>query len=413
MHRLKGGHMSIVKTHHDLVIREKEDDYQLDISEVVRKVTNSVLVKHPNLVSAVESGEASVDLLKDEVVKILDDFSLRMDREGLIQQIFSYMFGYGILQKLMEDEDVSDIIGTKYDYFTIKRNGITEKVDIQFSNEKEFERFCRLVVIRNGGIINENDSQARVYDANYRLRINVAIPPRNVTGSSISIRKHRQDMLRLDTLRERGMMNHEILKLIQGIVKKKCRLLISGKGGAGKTTLLGAILAELNEFDRILVCEKDRELYLNNPNIIIQKIKKRNEGGTQITLKDLITDGLTMSLDGYCIGELVGGEAWEFVKAGHTDHNVYGTIHANSSRDSLDRLEMLIGNEDLKFEQNRVRKVISGSLDYIIHMKEFKIVEIIELKGFYNNEPLIRTLVSYNQGESLWCTGSVRGGDAS
>lgn len=373
--------MSLIKTHHDLLIREKccdEFSYET-ISKITTDITFQVIAENPNLINDIESGISSKEPLKQLIIEIIDKMNLNFKRDEIIRNVFNYMFGYGILQEYIDDEDITDIDGSRYNFFTVKKNGKKEVIPVEFTSSQEFERYCKLVVIRNGGVINESDSHERIADINNRLRINVTIPPRSMTGPAISIRKHRKKPYTLEDLCDKNMMNFKIKEFLKKIMSENSRIIVSGKGAAGKTTLLRALLMEVPEMERILVCEKDSEMFISNPNIIVHRIKKAKDYKNQITLKDLVADGLTMSLDGYCVGEIIGDESWDFIKAGHTDHKIFGTIHANSERDVVDRLSMLIENvTDLS--ESRLERIIYQSIDYIIHLRNFKIERIVKIE---------------------------------
>lgn len=372
--------MSLISTHHNLLIKETSAVPFADESmfSLTTKVTFQVVQNHPGLIADVEAGVISDSVLKAEIIQIVDDLNLYYERDELVQNVMNYMFGYGILQELIESEDITDIDIPRYNFFMIKRNGKKEIVDFSFANEREFERFCKLVIVRNGGIINENDAHARVSDPYYRLRINVTIPPRSATGPNLCIRKHRQHSYSLEDLMGLEMVTSEEMLFLEKLMVSRSRFIISGKGAAGKTTLLRALLEKIDIKERILICEKDMELHLESVNFIVQRIKKSGHG-IEIALKQLVSDGLTMSLDGYCIGEIIGEEAWEFVKAGHTDHRVFGTIHGNSPEDVIQRLLMLI-EPVTSLSEERLEDLIYESIDYIIHLEEFKIRSIKALK---------------------------------
>lgn len=370
--------MSLISTHHNLLVRESNHVLREEnMFDLTTKITYKLVQQYPRLIADVEAGIVSDHVLKSEIIQLVDGLNLFYEREELIRNIMNYMFGYGILQSLIEDDEISDIDMPRYNFCMIKRNGVKEVVDCSFVNEEDFERFCKLIIIRNGGVINENDAHARVSDAYYRLRINVTIPPRSVTGPSLCMRKHRQNPYDLEALETVGMMDTVIKSKLEELMTSNSRFVICGKGASGKTTLLRALLEKTEQTDRILVCEKDMELHLEGINFIVQRIKKSGYG-SEHALKNLIADGLTMSLDGYCIGEIIGEEAWDFVKAGHTDHRVFGTIHANSAHDVIQRLLMLIEPVTSLSEQ-RLERLIYESLDYIIHMENFRVVAISHL----------------------------------
>jgi pilus assembly protein CpaF len=371
--------MSLIVTHHNLLVSDYLTESVLNdnLFALTTKITFQIVQRHPRLIADVEAGQVSDSVLKTEIIQLIDELNLFYERDELIRSVMNYMFGYGILQNLIEDDEISDIDVPRYNFCVIKRRGTKEIIPLSFMNEDEFARFCKLIIIRNGGVINENDAHARVSDAFYRLRINVTIPPRSVTGPSLCIRKHRKKSYSLGDLCSIGMMSENEQVILKKIMSEHSRFIICGKGASGKTTLLRALLEQTSKMDRILVCEKDQELHLEGINFIVQRIKKGGQNA-EFSLKELIADGLTMSLDGYCIGEIIGEEAWEFIKAGHTDHRVFGTLHANSPQDVVQRLLMLI-EPVTSLSEERLEQLIFESLDYVIYMDAFKVASIERL----------------------------------
>lgn len=377
--------MGVVKTYHSYILEEQSSLSYNDVDSpksVIDKVISTILTKNPALVADVSSSKVSRDVLENEIVRVIDELGHLSSRDKIINLVLNHMFGYGVLQDYIEDETITDIDGTRYDFFTIKRNGKKVLSDIKFQSEEEFDRFCRLLIIRCGGIINENDSHCRVADENYKLRINVSIAPRNISGVSLNIRKHRQRPYNMEDLRKMGMLDDKSYGLIEDMINDGKRVIFCGKGAAGKTTLLRAFLNKLPLESRILVCESDPEIYPDSKNIIVQRIKKKTYGGKEVTLNDLMKDGLTMSLDGYCIGEIVGKEAWEFIKAGYTDHSIYGTIHSIGAKDTINRLMMLMEENLMSYKEKTLKEIISRSVDCIVYLKNFKVMEICQLDGF-------------------------------
>jgi len=305
-----------------------------------------------------------------------------MDRDELIRKVMDFMFGYGLLQPYIDDEDITDIDGTAYDQFVIKRHGIRSKIPVNFGSEKIFDTYCKLVAIRNGGILNENDSHCRVTDEKYRLRINVSIKPRNISSPSISIRKHRKNSYTIEDLKRLGMLDDELEALLRKLAASDASVLFCGKGAAGKTTLMRAFINILPEMERVLIVESDAEIYPDKPYCIEQRVKKKNEGGRPVTLKDLVCDGLTMSLDTYCVGEITGDEAWEFIKAAFSGHRGIATTHSESAEDAFGRLLTLSKGANIGESEKTIKEVLGRSIDYIFYLKEFRVVEVLEVRGY-------------------------------
>ena len=355
-----------------------------DIAAIISNITFNILRDSPKLVADVANGLVGRHLLDMAIIKDIDrnKYHCGIFRDKLIKRVLDYMFGYRELQQYVEVEELSDIDGTRYNEFVIKKRGRREKVPVDFGNEKIFDTYCKLIAIRNGGILNENDSHCRVTDEKRRLRINVSIKPRNISGPAISIRKHRLQSYNLSDLVKLGMICDEMKTLIEKLAFTDATVVFGGKGAAGKTTLMRAFVNALPEMERVLIAETDAEIYPDKPYCIEQRVKKENEGGRPVTLKDLVKDGLTMSLDSYCIGEITGDEAWEFVKASFTGHRGLATIHSESAEDTLSRLLILSKGAKAAESEKTMKEMMAKSIDVIFYLKSFKVVDVLEVLGY-------------------------------
>lgn len=382
--------MPVVKSHHKLFYEDCESIAKsvLDINMIVSNITNDILKDWPELVADVSAGRAERSVLETAVIKDIDihKYHYGIFRDELIRKVFDFMFGYGELQPYIEEEEITDIDGTRFNQFVIKRHGVRSKIPVSFGNEKIFDTYCKLIAIRNGGILNENDSHCRVTDEKNRLRINVSIKPRNIAGPAISIRKHRRDSYTLEDLQRHGMLDDELVLLIRRLAGSDASVLFCGKGAAGKTTLMRAFINILPEMERVLIVESDAEVYPDKPYCIEQRMKKQNEGGRPITLKDLVKDGLTMSLDTYCVGEITGDEAWEFVKAAFSGHRGIATTHSESAGDAFARLLTLSKSAHIGESEKTINEMLGRSINFIFYLKDFKVVEVLEVTGYDNDK---------------------------
>ncbi len=372
--------MSLLKSLNEPYVKTEEVSGNTHQSWMVQVV--EILIKEKSqLLAEVELGKVNQTVLEMEVVKIMDRLKLMGNRSFHLKKLKDYMFGYGILQPYLENENVSDIIVSRFDYICAKEKGVVRRLPIAFENEASFERYLKLIITRNGGMLNENDSHARVSDETLRLRINAVIPPRSSTGPFLAIRKHRKVATTLETLLEWGFVNEKVQKMVEEIALSEARVLICGKGGAGKTTLLRAILNVIGEKQRLMICESDAEIFPESSSMVGQKINEKSLYGNQVTLNDLVKDGLTMTMDGYCIGEITGKEAWSFVKAGYTDHRVLGTIHSKGAEDALDRMLMLSEIHQLGISEETAKMMIKNAVDYVIYVKSYHVEEIWQYSG--------------------------------
>ena len=364
----------------------KPDNGQL--TELIAAVCTRILDKEPALVADVAAGRSSRQSLISLIQRTAAEESNRMSPgvSDLQAKVLDFLFGYGQLQPYIDDDQMSDIDGTGPDEFSIKIGGKRSKLQVSFPDSQTYETFCRLAIIRNGGIINENDSHCRVTDERHRLRINVAVPPRSVKHASISIRKHRKNGYSLQDLRTMGMLDDRLVILLKDMACSASSVLFSGKGAAGKTTLLRAFVQEMPEMERVLIAESDSEIYPDKPHCLVQRIRKPNEGGRPVSLRDLIADGLTMSLDTYIIGEIVGGEAMEFMRAAFSGHRCLATTHANCARDALERLLTLARPSAQGESEQLMRRMLASGIDYLVHLQSFKVTDVLRVSSDQKKE---------------------------
>ena len=378
--------MPVVKSHHKLFYEDRviQNNSASDLNTIVSAITNDILKECPELVADVSGGIADRSVLETAIIRDIDlhRYHCGLHRDELIRKVLDFMFGYGELQPYIDEPDITDIDGTRYNQFVIKRHGVRSKIPVQFGDEKIFDTYCKLVAIRNGGILNENDSHCRVTDEKHRLRINVSIKPRNVAGPAISIRKHRKESYTLTDLKRLGMLDDELHRMIVKLALSDASILFCGKGAAGKTTLMRAFINILPEMERVLIVESDAEIYPDKPYCIEQRIKKQNEGGRPVTLKDLVRDGLTMSLDTYCVGEITGDEAWEFVKAAYSGHRGIASTHSESAGDAFARMLTLSKGGNIGESERTIKEMLGKSINVIFYLKEFKVVEVLEVQGY-------------------------------
>ena len=382
--------MPLVKTLFEPVssMAEKKTGMPVSTESLAMKITAEIIEDKPYFVMNAFGSKDDNDGLRREIIRILDRDNLyfSVDRDELIRGIFDFMFGYGVLQKYIDDEDISDIDGTRYNEFTIKRLGIRSRIDVDFGSMKAFETYCRLVAVRSGGFLNEDDTHCRTADLEKHLRINVSIPPRNVSGPAISIRKHRHSPYTMEDLHMLGMLDEKAFEILTELSKSGQSILFCGKGAAGKTTLMRAFLNRLPELERVLVVESDAEIYPQKAFCIEQRTKRPEEGGKPVSLEKLVRDGLTMSLDTYCVGELVGEEAYSFIKASCTGHRMLGTIHSKSAGEAIGRIVSLAAGAGSGDSVERLMESAASGIDYVVYLKQFKVMEIISVFGATGRE---------------------------
>ncbi len=377
--------MSVVSTlKNPLSFYDRAREYQhgtANINQMISAITEEILSSKPDIVINANHDDEKSSILRNEIIRLIDRDMIfaSIGREKIIRQIFDAMFGYGLLQPYIEDEDISDIDGTAFNEFSIMKKGIRQPINIDFHHKEALLTYCKLIAIRNGGILNENDSHCRVADLQKRLRINVSIPPRNINGPAISIRKHRRISYTMEQLIEEEMLTKEASSILLNKIKTNQSIVFCGKGASGKTTLLRALINQIDDMERILIVESDAEIYPDKKFCIEQRVKRDSEGGNSITLEMLIKDGLTMSLDTYCIGEITGAEAYDFIKASCTGHRVLATIHSDQAEDCLQRIVSLAASHYTIESEQSLYKMVTQGIDIIVFLKNFQVKKVCQV----------------------------------
>ena len=390
---------------------KKNEEFEKKISnaDVIGDIISFLIKNYSDYLSDIEINKNMVENIVRE--KVYKEYS-SMNTESTIKNILDRLFGYYILQKYIEDKEVSDIRVTRFDNIIIKRKGTWERTVDRFINEDDFINFVRYCILKNKGKITNEMPIVTVSDRINNLRIEAGIEPVNIKSPSLVIRIHRIESE--TTLESMFISNVEMLdinmyKFLTKAIVAGCNIIISGKGGSGKTTLMRNLINRIPENLSITSNEETAELHSTHPNIIQREILKNRTQDKNITLATLTSHSLVMSNDVIVIGELKGEEAMVFFDAISTGHRGYATVHADSSASTLDRLVTLMKRDSKAqmYTDKYLRKLLSMSVDIIIYMKNFKIHEISEV--IYNKEiddveynPLFKFDVEkYENGKSI------------
>lgn len=354
--------------------------------EVINDIIGFLINNYSEYLSDVDVNRKFVENLVKE--KVYSDYA-DMNTDSTINDILNRLFGYHILQKYIDDQDVSDIRVTRFDNIIIKKKSVWKITGDTFYNEEEFLNFVRYCVLKNNGKITTETPIVIVSDRKNNLRIEAGIEPVNISSPNLVIRIHRPENIK--TMEELfttdiEMFNLEIYKFLINAIKAGGNIIISGKGGSGKTTLMRNLINKIPEDLSITSNEETAELYSSHPNIIQREILKNRNDNKNITLAQLTAHSLVMSNDVVVIGELKGEEAMVFFDAVSTGHRGYATVHSDSSLNTIDRLVTLMKRDSKaqSYTDKYLRKLLSMSVDLVIFMKNFKIHEISEV--MYNKE---------------------------
>ena len=389
----------------DNAIQKLETDKDAVISEII----SYLIGNYSEYLSDISINKPIVENIVRE--KVYKEYT-NLNSESTIVAILDRLFGYHILQKYIDNTNITDIRVTKYDNIFIKEMGVWKKTKDSFSSENDYLNFVRYCVLKNGAKISGETPIVTCSDRKNNLRIEAGIEPINVVAPSLVIRIHRPNGIsRLEDLASDDiqMINKEIYEFLHKSMIAGCNIVISGKGGSGKTTLMRNLINKIPENLSITSCEETAELYSTHPNIIQREILSSRGKDKNVTLEMLTKHSLVMSNDCIVIGELKGEEAMSFFDAVSTGHRGYATVHAEGSKATIDRLVTLM-KRDIKaqmYTDKYLRKLLSYSLDLVVYMNNFKVQEIVEVDYdsktddiVYN--PLFEFEVSgYEKGKSI------------
>ena len=333
-----------------------------------------------------EVGEVVRHFLAEEKVLLNEE-----ERIALISEIIDELMGYGPLQHFLNDPTVSDILVNTYKDIYVERFGKLEKTNTRFADDNHLRNIIDRIISPIGRRIDESSPMvdARLPDGS---RVNAIIPPLAIDGPIVSIRRFAVNPLKLTDLVKYKTLSTEIGKLLAGCVHAKLNIMISGGTGSGKTTLLNVLSGFIPANERVITIEDSAELKLQQEHVVRLETRPPSiEGTGTITQRDLVRNSLRMRPDRIIIGEVRADEVFDMLQAMNTGHDgSMTTIHANSARDSLTRLEAMILMSGINLPENALRFMISSALDIIVQATRLpdgtrKLISISEVVGMEGN----------------------------
>ncbi|HCH2126945.1 pilus assembly protein CpaF [Vibrio parahaemolyticus] len=342
--------------------------------------------------------------LKDSVNILIEKKQLQISslkRLDLVKALLDELKGLGPLQALVDNDDISDIMINGPSDIFIEINGKVEKSPIQFVNEKQLNTIAKRIASNVGRRIDESKPlcDARLEDGS---RVNIVIPPLSIDGTSISIRKFKEQKIKLENLVQFGALSVEMAKLLSIASHCKCNILISGGTGSGKTTLLNALSGFIGSGERIVTIEDAAELQLQQPHIVRLETRQASVEGTgEITARDLVINALRMRPDRIIVGECRGGEAFEMLQAMNTGHDgSMSTLHANTPRDAIARVESMVMMATASLPLEAIRRTIVSAVDLIVQVRRLhdgsrKILFISEIVGLEGDSVVMEDIFRF------------------
>lgn len=325
------------------------------------------------------------------------------ERDRLVSDVQHELFGLGPLEPLLKDPTISDILVNSHDTIYIERRGKIEPTSVRFKDDEHLMRVIERIVSSVGRRIDESSPMvdARLQDGS---RVNAIIPPLSIDGPVLSIRRFGSDPLRMNSLIEVKALTKDIADMLQMVVHARLNVLISGGTGAGKTTLLNALSAFIPENERIVTIEDSAELQLQQPHVVRLETRPPNiEGRGEVTQRDLVRNALRMRPDRIVIGEVRGGEAIDMLQAMNTGHDgSLTTIHANTPRDALARLETMIQMTGMRLSDRAMRQQVASAINLVVQVARLsdggrRITSISEITGMEGETITMQEIFMYER----------------
>ncbi|MFJ6535336.1 CpaF family protein [Paenarthrobacter sp. NPDC091711] len=328
--------------------------------------------------------------VKEELRAVIDEDDIPLtsqERQRLVQEIADDVLGLGPLQRFLDDVDVTEIMVNGFDHVYVEIAGKLHLTNVRFTSEEHLRKIIERIVSRVGRRIDESSPlvDARLSDGS---RVNAIIPPLAVNGSSLTIRKFGRVPLTAQNLVQLGTMSPEISELLHACVQARMNIIVSGGTGTGKTTLLNVLSSFLPPDERIVTIEDAVELQLQQAHVVRLESRPSNiEGKGEIAIRDLVRNSLRMRPDRIVVGEVRGGEALDMLQAMNTGHDgSISTVHANSPRDAIARLETLVLMAGMDLPLRAIREQISSAVNLVVQISRLRdgtrrITHITEVQG--------------------------------
>ena len=358
-------------------------DIKVAIHQVLlEKLNLSMLDKLTN-----EQITSEISAIVPELLVQYDKPLNREERAKLVKDVLDELLGLGPLEPLLKDETITDILVNGPDIVFVERRGVLEKAPTRFQNDKHLLRIIQKIVSAVGRRIDESSPfvDARLADGS---RVNAIVAPLAIDGSLLSIRKFAKFPISMERLVELGSVPEQMAKVLYAVVASRRNVLISGGTGSGKTTLLNALSSYIDERERIVTIEDSAELQLQQEHVARLETRPANiEGKGEVTQRDLVKNALRMRPDRIIVGEVRAGEAFDMLQAMNTGHDgSMTTVHANTPRDSLSRVEQMIGMSGIDITPRSARAQIASAINVVVQVGRLsdgrrRVLSVSELTG--------------------------------
>ena len=325
------------------------------------------------------------------------------ERRQLTNDVLDELLGLGPLEPLLKDATITDILVNGHNHVFVERYGVLEKSAVRFKDDRHLIRIIQKIVSAVGRRIDESSPlvDARLADGS---RVNAVVPPLAIDGPLLSIRKFAKIPIDMSRLVQIGSIPEPVVEVLNAIVKGRLNVLISGGTGSGKTTLLNAMSAAIDNHERIVTIEDSAELQLQQTHVARLETRPANiEGRGEVTQRDLVKNALRMRPDRIIVGEVRAGEAFDMLQAMNTGHDgSMTTVHANSARDALSRVEQMIGMSGIDIPLRSIRSQIASAIDVVVQVQRLsdgrrKLISLSELSGMEGDVITMQEIFRFRQ----------------
>ncbi len=349
-----------------------------------------------------ETAREEIRDIVNEIISLRNVVMSIAEQEDLLDDICNDVLGYGPLEPLLARDDIADIMVNGATKTYIEVGGKIQLTNVRFRDNAQLMNICQRIVSQIGRRVDEASPicDARLMDGS---RVNVIAPPLALDGPALTIRKFKKDKLTLDQLVRFGSISPDGAEVLKIVGKVRCNVLISGGTGSGKTTLLNCLTNYIENDERVITCEDAAELQLQQPHTVRLETRPPNlEGTGAITMRDLVRNCLRMRPERIIVGEVRGPEAFDLLQAMNTGHDgSMGTLHANSPREALSRLESMITMGGFTLPSRTIREMIVTSIDVIIQASRLRdgsrrITHVTEVLGLEGDVIITQDLILYD-----------------
>jgi pilus assembly protein CpaF len=386
-------------------VSRKSEEYYYTKATVFGALIEAIDLSQLSKLDA-ESAREEIRDIVGEIITLKNLVMSISEQEEMLDDICNDVLGFGPLEPLLARDDIADIMVNGPDKTYIEVSGKIQLTNVRFRDGAQLMNICQRIVSQVGRRVDEASPicDARLLDGS---RVNVIAPPLAIDGAALTIRKFKKDKLTLDQLMRFGSISPEGAEILKIIGKVRCNVVISGGTGSGKTTLLNCLTSFIDDDERVITCEDAAELQLQQPHVVRLETRPPNlEGQGTVTMRDLIKNCLRMRPERIIVGEVRGPEAFDLLQAMNTGHDgSMGTLHANTPREALSRIESMITMGGYSLPSKTIREMLTSSIDVIVQAARLRdgsrrITHITEVLGMEGDVIVTQDILTYNiEGE--------------